>query len=383
MRTIVLILASVAAWGQTPFSTAVQDSVPYPFSPLWVNSVGGIQTWANLNSSTIKAAQCGYLNTAGGATKTLQNLHIMVGTANKTSGSDLRLGIQAVSTTTGPPIQPDGSWAASGAAYVTVADSAITANTWLRSGTVGGTLSMTQGGLYCLVVEPENYAGSDSYLLRSVNLRSGWTAQSSSYNGSTWSASTANTALHLLEFTDGTFGSLGLGAPLNVVGTTVAFNSGSADDEIGLKVVPDTPMVVNGICADNPYSTSTGDFEWVLYEGTTARRTVTTDVNHLFTTSATVTICGVFDSSFTLSAGTTYYAALKPTTANNVRITYSGVADASYWSVWSGGPITSYSSRADGGAWTDTDTRRPSIWLLVSATGSTGGSGGGAYVVAQ
>jgi hypothetical protein len=383
MRIILLILASVAAWGQTPFSTAVQDSVPYPFSPAWINSAGGVQTWANLNGSTIKAAQCGYLNTAGGATKTLQNLHVMVATANKTSGTDLRLGIQAPSTTTGPPIQPDGSWAASGAAYATVADSAITANTWLRSGTVGGTLSMTQGGLYCLVVEPENYAGSDSYLLRSVFSRSGWSAQSASYNGATWTGSNGGIALHLLEFTDGTFGTLGLGAPLNVVGTTVAFNTGSTDDEIGLKIIPDTPLVVTGICAENPYSTSTGDFEWVLYEGTTARRTVTTDVNTLFTTSATNTICGVFDSYFTLAVGSTYYAALKPTTSNNIRIVYNTVADANYWSVWSGGPITSYSARADGGAWTDTDTRRPSIWLLISAAGSAGGSGGGAYVVAQ
>ena len=385
MRYLILVLASVAAWGQTQFvSGAVGDYATYPSSAAVLNSYSGLATIATLNGPTIKGGTCGYASTAAGATKTLQNLHVMPGAVTKTGGTDLRIGIQAASTTTGPPIQPDGSWAASGNAYATVTDGSITANTWLRSGTVGGTLSVANGDVICLVVEPENYAGSDSFALRGTNAKINYTSIPVSYNGSSWSFPGGTGVLfHLLEFTDGTFGSIGIGVPLNVIGTPVSLNTGSTPDEIALKVQPSVTMQVVGMCSENPYSTSTGDFDWVLYNGTTQMTSVSNDVNRLFSTSNSSYICAYFSSAQTLTAGGTYYAALKPTTANNISIKYNGVADAAYWAVYGGGTGMNYSSRADAGSWSDTTTRRPTFWLLVSGVTTSSGGTGGAYVVAQ
>lgn len=385
MRYLILLVSCVA-WGQTQFiAGAVGNYATYPSTALIANSYSGISTVTTLSTASLKGGTCGYVSTAAGATKTLQNIHVMIGAATKTGGTDLRLGIQATSSTTGPPMQPDGSWAAAGAAFATVADSSITANTWLRSGTVGGTLSVSNGDMMCLVVEPENYAGSDSYVIRGVGTKANYTSIPVIYNGSAWSIPGGIGAmLHMLEFTDGTFGSIGLGLPLNAVGTSVTYNSGSSPDEIALKIQPSVSMVVVGMCSENPYSASTGDFEWVLYNGTTALATVATDVNRLYSTTSATTVCAYFPTAQTITAGGTYYAALKPTTTNNISIKYNAVADASYWAVYGGGAGMGYSTRTDAGAWSDTSTRRPTIWLLVSGVTTTGGgSTGGAFVVAQ
>lgn len=378
MKFILVFFLPVILFSQTPWSTgAIGDSIPYPFSSAWLNTSSGIQTWATLSGSTLKAAQCGFVSLSGSSPKTLQNIHIMIGAVTKTGGTDLRIGMQDVSTTTGPPMQPDGTWASGGTAYATVGDGSITANTWLRSGTVAGTLSVSNGDTWCIVVEPENYAGSDSYALRSIGVKSIWSGIADSYNGSAWSSS--GTGLHLLEFTDGTYGSIGLGTPLSTVGGAVTYNSSSSPDEYALKITPSVSMSVVGMCAENPYSTATGDLDWVLYQDTTAIATVSIDANSLLSTSATVPTCVIFASSVTISAGSTYYAAIKPTTTNNVRIAYNAASDSTYWSVYGGGTNVNYSTRTDAGAWSDTDTRRIAIWLLTAGAGVTGGS----FVVAQ
>jgi len=381
MRILIILLAACSAWGQTAFvSGAVGDYSQWPSSSSIFTS-GGLQGLCTLNGSTLKCSQCGFVATAGQATKTLQNVHALIGGVTKTGGTDLRMGIQATSTASGPPVQPDGTWAAGGTAYATVADGSITANTWLRSGTVGGSLSMSNGDLACLVIEPENYAGSDSYLIRSIATRTqSMGGIGASYNGSAWASGTQ--MLHLLEFTDGTYGYIGTGSPMNTVATSVTFNSSSSPDEIALKIQPSVTMGVIGICSDSPYSTATGDMQYVLYNGTTQMTAVSLDAQQIPITT-TNTTCGYFTSTQTLTAGGTYYASIKPTTTNNVRVLYNTVSNSGYWSVYGGGTATNYSSRTDAGSWSDTDVRRPMIWLLINGAGSTSGGSGGAYVVAQ
>lgn len=385
LMKLVLYLLCVTSMliAQTSFGTGSGDYVFWPLGSAWWNTQASSQTVATLNASNLKASACGYISTPGGATKTLQNIHFLLGGAAKTGGTDLRVGIQAASASTGPPMQPDGAWASAGNAFVTVPDASMSPSSWVRSGTVGGTLSVSNGSIWCIVIEPENYAGSDSYVIRGTNQRSSsLLAVSASYNGTTWTGSAASMN-HLLEFTDGTFGSIGLGVPFNVIGTALTYNSGSSPDEVALKIVPTVAMSATGICAENPYSTSTGNLEWVLYEGTTALVTVSSAASSLWSTAATGVACAMFSSAVTLNASSTYYAAIKPTTVNNVRLLYSTVSDATYWAAFPGGDQTGYSTRTDAGAWSDTTTRRPAIWLLIRGAGSTGGGGGGAYVVAQ
>jgi len=376
-----LLLVSCVAWGQA-FSSGVGEFALWPGQTPATNTPQGTRTVCALSGSTLKCGQCGYVSTASGATKTLQNIHFMLGAVTKAGGTDLRVGIQSTSTTTGPPIQPDGTWLAGGTSYATIPDSSITASTWTRSGTVSGSLSMANGDLACIVVEPENYAGSDSFVISGVWTRLNWLGIGVSYNGSAWS-NPANMS-HLLEFTDGTFGYIGHAAPFNSVATIITFNSSSSPDEYALKFVPTTAMRVAGICAENPYATTTGNSDFVLYSGTTQLASASIDAQQFVSTSSTSnTQCAMFSSVQALSSGTTYYAAIKPTTTNNVRVLWNGAADASYWSTWGGGTTSSYSTRTDAGSWSDTTTRRPLIWLLVDGSGSTTSGGSGAYVVAQ
>ncbi len=382
MRYLIALLAC-SVWGQGSFVSSVGEPIPFPASMPQIASHSGVQTICTINGATIRCSQCGSLRIPSMASKTVSNIHFWFGGVTKTGGTTLRVGLQSPSTATGPVIQPDGTFLASGNAFASISNASITASTWFRSGTIGGSLSLSPGAMACLVVEVDSYSGSDSFSIRGGNLRFSSYGQAASYNGSSWSAGTLQALAHLIEFDDGTYGSLGPALPLNGIGNASTINTGSTPDEVALKITPNTTLGAVGICAENPYSTSGGDADFVLYEGTTSLASVSVDAQRFFGTSTSWQYCALFSSRVTLNAGTTYYAALKPTTANNIRILTSTAADAGYFSVFGGGTNVTYSTRTDAGAWSDTTTTRPGIWLLIDQAGSTSGSSGGSYVVAQ
>lgn len=383
MRYLILVLASVAAWGQSSLFSSIGEPMAFPSSMPSIAANSGAQTICTLNGAAIKCSQCGYAVIPSMTSKTVSNLHFMFGGVTKTGGTTLRVGLQSPSTTTGPVIQPDGTFLSSGNAFSGISNASITASTWFRSGTVGGSLLMSPGTSYCLVVEVDSYAGSDSFQIRGANMRVLGAGQAASYNGSDWSTGTLQSLFHLIEFDDGTFGSIGPALPFNALGTATTFNTGSASDEIGTVITPNVSLGVIGMCAENPYSTSGGDADFVLYSGSTAIATASIDAQRFLATSSSWQFCAMFSSRISLSSGSTYRAVIKPTTANNVRILSSTASSSGYFSVFGGGTNMSYTSRADAGSWTDVATSRAHVWLLVDQAGSVSSVGAGAYVVAQ
>jgi hypothetical protein len=65
-----------------------------------------------------------------------------------------------------------------------------------------------------------------------------------------------------------------------------------------------------------------------------------------------------------------------------VILAYFDVANADHLQAHIGGTEWYLSSRVNGGAWTDTTTRRPMLWPYISAIddGAGGGGGGTVYV---
>lgn len=384
-RAFILLLISCVAWGQS--SLVSSTGAPF-FYPSWMTMTAtqtGAVAISTLNGASIKASQCGFVNNIDAAAHTLQNIHFRFGNITKSGGTTLRVGIQGVSTTDGPPIQPNGTFASSGNAFANIANASIpAANLWLRSGTVGGSLSISNGDKACMVVEVDAYAGSDSISISGASMRFSATGESADYNGSVWASSGARSMFHLLEYTDGTFGVIGPALPFEIFGSVVTYNSGSTPDEYANQITPATSMRVRGICAENPYSTSTGDVDFVLYNGTTVLATASLDAQQLWLTGTNTNTCGVFATPITLTSGNTYYAAIKPTTTNNIRVVFTEADTASYWVVTGGGTDMAYATRTDAGSWTTNTARRNNIYLMIDQVGNPGGGGAtGAYVVAQ
>ena len=95
------------------------------------------------------------------------------------------------------------------------------------------------------------------------------------------------------------------------------------------------------------------------------------------TGDATARSC-YFSSQITLSADTTYYIALKPTTTNAVRITRMVLPDADALGALPGNVQTYLATRTDAGSFSTTTTERASIAVELCAVAASSGSSGGA-----
>src|SRR5215469_14934928 len=95
-------------------------------------------------------------------TKNLQSIAFRFGTVVKTSGSTMRVSLQNVSTSTGPPGQPTGTVLQS--YTIANSDANFVTNTWYphTSGVLGSVQSVSLGQLSAVVFEYVSFFGSDS-----------------------------------------------------------------------------------------------------------------------------------------------------------------------------------------------------------------------------
>ena len=82
----------------------------------------------------------------------------------------------------------------------------------------------------------------------------------------------------VLEFTDGTFGTLEASMIASAFSSTT-FNLGSAADEIAMPFTVPVPLQIDGLRTIVAPAAATSNFDLVLYEGTTALQTVSFDGN--------------------------------------------------------------------------------------------------------
>jgi hypothetical protein len=180
----------------------------------------------------------------------------------------------------------------------------------------------------------------------------------------------------LFECTDGTFGSFNT-AGSGYIGSALNFplySNASTPDERALAIIPPVTMTINAISGMISNTAGTGDFEIVIYQGTTVVHTQIVDGHTLAISDNRV---GTFtlSSNVTLTEGLQYYIALRPTTSTNVRwyslTVYNGQSMRNM-----GYPATTgEATRTDGGTWSAIDTTRLPLVCLhicdVAAGGST------------
>lgn len=243
--------------------------------------------------------------------------------------------------------------------------------------TLGTPATATVGDLCALVVEFDS-TGGDMFV---TGANGTWNPCSLGYVDkytSSWAHGSAGSMLMAhLYYSDssGQWPDFGC-APFTGVCATGTFNLNTAGaDEYALKITPPFKARIAGIWHN--YLTAAGaDYEAILYEGTTARATQAIDGDYN-SISVSVRHC-LFATPYTIAAGTTYYAAIRPTTTANV--TYRNYTlEAAKSEQGLGIPQNScLATRVDQGAWDATATTTlPSIGLIIDQLDDGAGGAGG------
>lgn len=354
-----------------------------PGCPGWASGVPAFAS-TRIDATGEKVSYIGRFFHKDRGTKTVNKVGFRFGTVSKASGSALTLSLQNVNLASGPPGNPDETQDQTVA--IANADAAFASNTWCEK-TLGSTRSVAEGELLGMVLEFDGSGrlGADTVDISFLDVQNA--AQGGSViskTGGTW-ANVPGLPNLVLGCDDGTYGTLipitglpeGWG-PVSAL-NTLTYHSGSAADEIAMPFSFPFPVRCNGAWA-LVRLIADADLDVVLYNGTTAIASASVDGDTvLLTTGSRPTL--VRWAPVDLAAGTTYYLAIKPTTANNVSVETFDVNTAAHFQAHAGGQGWSYVDRVDLGAWNSpVGYRRPCCGLVLSAFDDGAGGGGGMLV---
>lgn len=311
----------------------------------------------------------------GTGSKNISRVGFRFGAITKAGGSALTVSLQNADVALGPPLQPDETQDQTVA--IANADAAFATNTWIRTGTFNTTRSVAHGEFLGVVIEFDGAGrlGADSVVIQGIGI--GSAAQFPSNHQGTSVLKTGGTWANqlqymniILEFDDGTFGTLEGSLPMSAF-TAHSFNSGTAvSDEYATAFTVPFECEVDGLWAIINMAAS-AECELILYQGTTALQTVAIDQDSIVGTGARTLYVPIPRTA--LSPGNQYYVAVRPTTGNTVIVYSYDVADVLQLDCSSGGQDFCFATRLDQGSWAANTTTRRMLGGTRLASIETGG----------
>lgn len=331
-----------------------------------------------------KNAFCGRVWNKDGTTKSITKVGFRFGSVTKAGGSALTVSLQDVSLTAGPVMQPDETQDQTVA--IANADAGFTSNAWYQTNALSANRSVTFGELLAVVIEYDGGGrlGADTVAITGITNVAGTERLHqcvfATKTGGTWAS--AHQPNVILEFTDGTFGTLRGALPASAYATLTYKQDTATEDEYALSFRVPFACKVDGAFALMSAAAATSNFDVVLYDGTTAMTggTVSVDANSMQSGAGVLEV--PFTEPITLAINTTYRLAIKPTqTTSNVSIYYRDVANANHLQAFPGGVNWVLDSRVDLGAWIGAvSTRQPMMGIHISALDDGAGAAGGMLV---
>ncbi|HDZ58617.1 MAG TPA: hypothetical protein ENH47_00950 [Ignavibacteriales bacterium] len=179
-----------------------------------------------------------------------------------------------------------------------------------------------------------------------------------------------------LEYSDGSYENTGMFPISNV--STFKFNNTDTPDERALRFSLPFPGRIAGfwVGIDN---NRTGAFDIVLYEGTTAKATVSFAAIEY--SSVDMEICfGVFDTPFEYTKNTEYFLAVKPTSATDIGLREITILSAAIMDSFPGGTNFYLGTRTDAGSWSTDTLKRPFMGVFIDQLDDGVGGAGGMIV---
>lgn len=301
------------------------------------------------------------VSSAGGA------IQFLTGTLTwATAGTTVRVGLQDVSASLGPPAQPDEVWTGEPYKELVQGTDALSADTWTTATISTGSRSIEHGDLIAVVFDMTVRNGADSVIVKGLNIPAQHHRPVGALKtGGTWN--TTNTVLPNVVITcdDGTLASIDGSIPVSAV-TTRTYNTGSTPDEYGnIIALPFDCEIDELYCVVDPDN----EFELNLYNEALAtpnqlhERVV--DPNQVTSTSARPMT--VMLAQHVLAAGTNYAVTIRPTTASSVSTYEFTVSTANHLKFYPGGTNVYKCTRSnDTGAFTVDTTSRILCGLKIS-----------------
>lgn len=289
---------------------------------------------------------------------TVTKVGIICSTLTTAGANALTLAIETVSTADG---RPSGLWATNTSGTVTPAANGH----WEATLTASATIN--RGDVYAITIK-ENGTDSDwvadfpGLVGSSQGAAFPYGCQSS--DGTAWSSTFGNNTI-LPSFTlysGSSYYHLFRTEPFQS-SSSYSFDSGTTPDEIGLKFVANAPWRVCG--AHFLGRINIDPIAVRLLDGANnILLTKNVDANQQVASNGNIII--PFDSSVTLTAGSTYRLTLLPsTTGTDSVLTYATVPSAGLMSATEMGAGWHSTKRTDAGAWTDTTTEVPALGIIV------------------
>lgn len=328
-----------------------------------------------------KASYCGRVVwPSRTGSKTITRVQLRWGAVTKAGGSALTLSLQDVSLTAGPPMQGDG--VADQTVAIPNAHANFASNTWYRSDALSsGGRAVNHGDLVAVVVEYDGAGrlGADTVTLSGLSINS-IPSNRQQLAANLYAAAWGGQSVHpviVLEFSDGSYGTLHGAVPYTGVGTS-AFQAASSPDETALKFQVPVPCKVDSLMALAAFSGSTSEMTLSLYDSTsTLLASVALDPQAVNIHSTAFRWVEAPISEITLAANTTYYFSIRAT-SGFIQTFYVDVADSAFFAL-TGASLATWATRTDLGAWTETTTRRPLAAVRISALDDGNASAGGVY----
>lgn len=351
-----------------------------------LNSSIGLSTAATLDAAgeTIDMFGRYWWPDRSDTSKNLTHIHVNIGAvASFNAASQWRVSVQGYDGAAGPPARGNGTIAAS---FTSAAGVGPTATSMNRVA-LAAPLAVTFGAKAVIRIDYAAFTATSSIIVRgltsmSTNLRGIQQGASDNTTGSYVEVGVQPVAI--LEFDDGTFGTLYGFAPITALNTRTWSNTGSGSggltngNQRGLEFTPQITFNADIIGVDID---ADGDFEILLLEGTTLVETITIDANEV--AAATQRRSGFpLTQVRTFTAGTTYRVLIRPTTTTNISLSSVTVGSNAHRVLIAAGWASN--SRTDSGAFgTAVDTELPMIWFEFSGADDGTGSGGGLIVVEE
>jgi hypothetical protein len=350
--------------------TTMKGCVPYPIHPN-INIAGVAPNTGsdNLDNTADRCASIFQVTKTG----SISEINFAVGSVTGLSGSvTLDVRIETIDGTTGFPTGTLWGTTTNGSVSVAFNDD----NTW-QTATLTSAASVTEGDYIAVVFNPTAFTTVTAVqILRFLDqtMLSAYSAADLTGGGYAKAASVHSL---IVGYNDGSYEPICGIWPVLVV-TTLTYNSGSGNPKAGAKITVPFPCSIDGAWIwYNPTGTSS-DLDIKLYasDGTTVRASKSIDANMLSATTIGIYYF-LFTSSYTAAAGDVLYLSIEPTTANNISLYHSAAPSNAKLDGFPGGK-NFFLSTNNGSAWSDTDTARPMIGLLMSGFSDGAGSGGSA-----
>ena len=273
----------------------------------------------------------------------------------------LNVNLETVSATDGNPTGTD-----YGGSAVGTAGAAPTANSWNSIALGTDATVVNVGDIIAAVIGFGTFVAADTVVISGVNSGNSSAVDfpyCDSFVGGAWTKPTGILPCIAIGYSDGTYAYVPGLMPFSAITNQSYASNTAVTDEYALSFQMPVPCSLRGVAADVD---GDGDFEVVLYTGTTATETIAVDKDQRQGTARRLRYFR-FIQDRNLTANTTYRIGIKPTTTTAIVLSIFTVNAAAIWDQTAGGQIFRLGTRLDAGSWdSDTVTQRPSVYLQFS-----------------